>query len=90
MKGEVLRPNDAPVEFFVPGENRTTEPNNAGSKTGQNGAGSNQAGSSKGKTGSKGKSGKPSLLDLLPPSPKAMPQLDGPGDSDGEEEEKIE
>ena len=61
VKGEVLQPNDAPVEFSLPD-----------AKNAANGS------------AEKAKKAKPSLLDLLPPSLKGMPQVDGPGDSDDE------
>ena len=60
VKGEVLQPNDAPVEFSVPGAKQP-------------------------KVSEEGRTAKPSLLDLLPKSPKRMPQVDGPGDDSDEE-----
>ena len=68
-----MQPSSAPVEFFVPDQ----------SKSGTKIDGNENAG------GGVATNDKPpvklSLLDLLPPSPKRVPQVDGPGDSDDEE-----
>ena len=77
-----MQPSSAPVEFSIPDESKSY----GGDQEKIEGGGGGRGGG--GSFIDDKQASKASLLDLLPPSPKRLPQVDGPGDSD-DEEEKI-